>query len=86
MSGSQPERLTIMKDMFNAEAWGRWYEAWSLSDEEEMDASVCLDVFETMRLDEDGFGSKSTVGRAERLKAGHVPAGWILLASRMFAV
>ena len=34
----------IMKDMFNAEAWGRWYEAWSLSDEEEMDASVCLDM------------------------------------------
>jgi hypothetical protein len=54
VSGSQPERLTIMKDMFNAEAWGRWYEAWSLSDEEEMDTSVCLDVFETMRLDEDG--------------------------------
>ena len=54
MSGSQPERLTIMKDMFNAEAWGRWYEAWSLSDEEEMDASACLDLFESMGLDGDG--------------------------------
>ena len=70
MSGSQPERLTIMKDMFNAEAWGRWYEAWSMSDEEEMDVSACLDLFETMRLDEDGeqvWGQKycSSCGTAE---------------------